>query len=165
MTAHRFSALALIAAFAACGGGPAPSETGLAASAGGVAVSGRVAEAGTRGSILVFAYADLAPNEDPAAHEPASVGTLATDGTFDLSIPPSSSLTVVFLVDRSHDGVVDPGDSIAAYSSPELTDLQPGDRVNLADVSIDFHSHRVTATVEVSRGSEPALTPTPVPAS
>lgn len=165
MTARRFAALGLVALIAACGGGPPQSETGAAASTGGVAVSGRVAEAGTRGSILVFAYTDLPANEDPAAHEPASLGTLAADGAFDLTVPPSASLTVVFLVDRSHDGVVDPGDPIAAYSSPELTDLQPGDRVNLADVSIDFHGHRVSATVEVSRASQPGHTPTPIPAS
>jgi hypothetical protein len=165
MTARQFAACALVALLAACGGSPPPSETGFAASTDSVAVSGRVAEAGTRGSILVFAYADLAASDDPAEHEPASVGTLAADGGFDLTVPPCASLTVVFLVDRSHDGVVDRGDSTAAYSSPDLTDLQPGDRVNLADVAIDFAGHRVTATVEVSRATEPAHTPTPIPAT
>jgi hypothetical protein len=72
---------------------------------------------------------------------------------------------VVFLVDRAHGGVVDPGDAIVIYSSPELTDLQADDRVHLADVSLDFHGHRARATVEVSRAGEAAHTPTPVPRS
>lgn len=149
---------------AACGGSTPPSESGFAASAAGVAVSGLVADRGTRGSILLYAYTDLGPNGDPVGHEPASVSTLAPDGGFDLSIAPSQSLTLVFLADGSNDGVVDEGDPIAVLSSPELVDLQAGDRIHIGDASLDFHNRRVTATVEVARIDEsPPVTPTALP--
>ena len=81
----------------------------------------------------------------------------------DLSIAPSQSLTLVFLADGSNDGVVDEGDPIAVLSAPELADLQAGDRVHVDDASLDFHNHRVTATLEVARIGEPAVTPTSLP--
>jgi hypothetical protein len=151
---------------AACGGAPPRSESGFAASSGSVAVAGNVADRGTKGPVLVFAYTDLAPNEDPATHEPASIATVLADGSFDLSLPPSASLTLLFLADGAHDGVVDRGDSVAILNAPELTDLQAGDRVNIGDAAIDFRARRITATVDVARaGGEPAQTPTAVPAS
>jgi hypothetical protein len=147
---------------AACGGGPR-SESGTTASTPGVVVAGRVAERGTRSSILVFAYTDLAPNEEPAAHEPVSVGMLAPDGTFDIDVPAAASLTLVFLADGANDGVADAGDPIAVLAGPELVDLQPGDRVQVSDAALDFRQRRVTATVEITRAGEPARTPTPAP--
>ena len=160
LPAVAFLSLGLLAS---CGGSTSRSESGLAASAAGVAVSGLVTEKGTRGSILLYAYTDLGPNDDPVGHEPASVSTLAPDGGFDLSVAPSQSLTLVFLADASNDGVIDQGDPIAVLSAPELTDLQAGDRVHIGDASLDFHNHRVTATVEVARIGEPAVTPTALP--
>ena len=151
---------------AGCGGGSRSTGTGVAASAATVEVAGRVVERGTRGSVLVFAYIDLAPGEYPAAREPASIGTVAADGAFDVGVPVGGSLTLVFLADGSNDGVVDGGDPIAVLGGPELADLQVGDRVQIGDAKIDFTSHRVAATIEVARaGGEPARTPTTVPAS
>ncbi len=125
-------------------------------------MSGRVAERGTRGSVLVFAYIDPSTAEDSPSREPASVGTVAPDGGFDVAVPPSQSLTLMFLADSSNDGAVDEGDPIAVLTSPELTALQAGDRVQITDAKIDFTSHRVTATIEVTRSASPERTPTPV---
>jgi hypothetical protein len=168
MTARSILLTATLCAstLAACGGAPPRSESGFAASSGNVVVVGNVADPGTKGPVLVFAYTDLAPNEDPATHEPASIATVGADGSFDLSLPPSSSLTLLFLADGTHDGVVDRGDSVALLTSPELSDLQAGDRVSVSDAAIDFRGRRITATVDVARaGGEPATTPTAVPAS
>ena len=157
--------IALLALTAGCGGGGArTAESGFAGNLAGVDVTGRVADRGTRGSILVFAYTDLAPNDDPSTHEPASVGTLASDGAFEFGVPPAPSLTLVFLADGANDGAVDQGDPIAVLASPDLTDLQAGDRVQISDAKIDFRARRVAATVEVLRiGAEPSRTPTPAP--
>jgi len=168
MTARRCLAIALVAVLpltAGCGG-PTPHATqaGSDASAA-VEVEGRVTQRGTRGSILVFAYSDLAAGEDPTTREAASVGTLTADGGFDLDVPPSASLSLIFLADGSNDGAVDEGDPIAVLSGPELVDLQAGDRVHLADVRIDFTAHHAAGTIEVMRSGEPQRTPTPVPAS
>lgn len=151
---------------AGCGRGPSGSaESGIASSAAGVEIGGHVVQRGTRGSVLVFAYADLAPTDDPAGREPASVGTVAPDGTFDIGVSPSPSVTLVFLADGSNDGAVDEGDPIAVLASQELSGLQAGDRVQVIDAKIDFTGHRVTATVEVAHAVSAAQTPTPVPGS
>jgi hypothetical protein len=150
---------------AACGGAPPRSETGVAASAGSVVVTGRVADPGTKNSVLVFVYTDLAPNETVLVREPASVGTVGADGSFDLSVPPSGSLTMVFLADGRHDGAIDAGDAIATLNPPELADLQAGDHVQVSDAVLDFRAHTVNANVDVARAGagEPARTPTPSP--
>ena len=161
MMARRLLAALLL--LAACGGAPPRSETGVAASAGSVVVTGRVADPGTKNSVLVFAYSDLSPNETVLVREPTSVGTLSADGSFDLSVPPTGSLTVVFLADGRHDGVIDVGDAIATLNAPELADLQAGDHVNVSDAALDFRAHTVTANVDVTRAGELARTPTPAP--
>jgi len=155
--------VACLALVAGCGGSPPRTQSGIAASAAGVEVSGRVVQRGTRSSILVFAYTDLAPNEEPVGHEPASVATLPPDGTFDLTVPPAAALTLVFLADGANDGVIDGGDPIAVLTGPDLADLQAGDRVELNDAKIDFASRRVAGTIDVSRVTEPARTPTAQP--
>jgi hypothetical protein len=152
-----------MAMIAACGGGSSPSETGFAASAAGVSVTGTVAQKGTKGSILVFAFADLGPNDDPVNHEAISVAPLSPDGDFDLGVVAAPNLTLIFLADGSNDGAIDQGDPIAKLSAPELADLQAGDRVHVGDASIDFHGHRVSGAIEVTRANEPARTPTPAP--
>jgi hypothetical protein len=152
-----------MALLAACGGGSSPSETGFAASASGVSVTGTVSQKGTKGSIVVFAFADLGPNDDPVNHEAVSVAPLSPDGDFDLGVVAAPNLTLVFLADASNDGAVDQGDPIARLSAPELADLQAGDRVHISNASIDFHGHRVSAALEVARANEPARTPTPAP--
>jgi hypothetical protein len=156
--------LAFLAALAAgCGGSPPHAQSGIAASTAAVDIAGRVVQRGTRGSVLVFAYTDLAPGDDPAGREPASVATLPPDGAFSASTPPAASLSLVFLADGANDGVIDGGDLIAVLTSPELADLQAGDRVELSDVAIDFKNRRVTATIDVARTHEPERTPTAVP--
>jgi hypothetical protein len=160
--------IGLLVIAAGCGGGSRSAGSGVAATgsaASNVEVAGQVAERGTRGSVLVFAYTDLAAGEAPAGREPASIGTLAADGSFDLSVPGGGSLTLVFLADGSNDGVVDDGDPIATLNSQELANLQAGDRVQVGDAKVDFTSHRVTATVDVTRpAGQAARTPTAVPA-
>jgi len=148
---------------AACGGGSRSTESGFAADVSGVEVTGHAQQRGTRGSVLVFAYADPGAANDPSTQEPVSVGTVSPDGSFELRVPPSAALVLVFLADGASDGVVDQGDPIAVLTAPELVDLQPGDRVQIGDAAIDFTSHRVAARVEVTRSGEPARTPTPVP--
>lgn len=121
-------------------------------------VSGRVAQRGTRGPILIFAYTDLAPGEDPTVHEPASLATLGTDGSFALEISPAASLTLVFLADGANDGAVDQGDPIAVLRSPDLADLQPGDQVRVSGAKLDFTARRVDAAVQVTRAPVPPQT-------
>ncbi len=120
-----------------------------------MAVSGQVTQRGTRGPILVFAYTDLAPGEDPAVHEPASLATLASDGSFGLEIAPAASLTLVFLADGANDGAVDQGDPIALLRSPDLADLQAGDQVRVNGAKLDFTARRVDAAVQVARAATP----------
>jgi hypothetical protein len=162
---RRVSLIGLLPLAIGCGGGSHAAGTGFSANQAGVEVAGYVSQRGTRGSILVFAYTDLTAADDPAAREPASVGTLAPDGRFDVEVPAAATVTLVFLADGSNDGVVDEGDPIALLNSPDLVDLQAGDRVQIRDAKIDFTSHLVAATVEVARAAGPARTPTPVPAS
>lgn len=145
-----------------CGGGSHSAGAGFTASTARVEVAGHVSQRGTRGSILVFAYTDLGPADEPASHEPASIGTLAPDGAFDVEVPAAAAVTLVFLADGSNDGVVDQGDPIAVLRSPELVDLQAGDRVEVSDAKIDFISHRVDAIVDVARAAgNPRPTPDP----
>jgi hypothetical protein len=150
---------------AGCGGGgrSLSSDSGISATGSGVEIDGKAVQRGTRGPVLVFAYTDLAPNEDPATHEAATIGIVGPDGAFDLVIPGGGTTTLVFLADGANDGVIDPRDSTARLSSPELADLQPGDRVQISDATLDFTHHQVMATVEVIRAGEPPRTPTPLP--
>ena len=121
MTGHRLPLGGLICLLAIAGacGGPAPRGAHPLDSATDVEVTGRVTERGARGSILVFAYADLGPTESPAGREPTSVGTLAQDGSFVIEASPGAPLSVVFLADNLNDGVIDEGDPIAMLNSPE----------------------------------------------
>ena len=155
MTGHRLllgGLICLLAIAGACGG-PAPRGAQPVDSATDVEVTGRVTERGARGSILVFAYADLGPTESPAGREPTSVSTLAQDGSFVIEASPGAPLSVVFLADNLNDGVIDEGDPIAMLNSPELANLQAGDRVRIGDAKINFAAHRVDATVEVERAA------------
>jgi hypothetical protein len=128
-----------------------------------VVVSGQVTQRGTRGPILVFAYTDLAPGEDPAVHEPASLATLGPDGRFALEISPAASLTFVFLADGANDGAVDQGDPIALLRSPDLADLQAGDQVRVSGAKLDFTARRVDAAVQVVRAPVTPQTATAQP--
>jgi len=69
----------------------------------------------------------------------------------------------MFMLERLDASVVDEGDPIAVLNAAELADLQTGDQVHVADASLDFHAHRVTATVEVTRSAEPPSPPSTVP--
>jgi hypothetical protein len=153
MTRLRQGGLICVVAMATACGGPSPHAAQPGLSATDVEVTGRVTERGSRASILVFAYADLAPSESPAGREPTSVGTVGQDGSFVIEAAPGASLSVVFLADNLNDGVIDDGDPIATLSSPELANLQAGDRVRIGDAKINFAAHRVDATVEVVRAA------------
>jgi hypothetical protein len=160
------AAVACCVLLVGCGGGAGVRSSGSSASvagASGVAITGRAIQRGTRGPVLVFAYQDLAAGDDPAAREPAAVGIVAPDGGFDLAVPASASLTLVFLADGANDGVIDSGDPVAALASPELSDLQDGDQVQINDLQLDFTHRTATAAVAVTRAGEPPRTPTPVP--
>ncbi len=165
MTLRRLRLLTVLLLLAGCGGGgrSLSGDSGLSASSAGVEISGRAVQRGTRGPVLVFAYTDLGPNDDPAGREAATIGIVAADGTFDLVVPGGGTTSLVFLADGANDGVIDPRDSTARLTAPELTDLQPGDRVQINDANIDFTHRQVTATIDVARASEPPRTPTPVP--
>lgn len=154
--------LVLSAVAAACGGGSSGGHTGFAPNTGAIEIAGRVAIAGAKGSVLLFAYTDLAPADDPAGREPASVSIVNSGGGFDMAVPGSGTVTLVFLADSANDGVIDPRDPTAVLTAPELAELQPGDRVQISDATVDFARHAVTATIDVLR-SDPPRTPTPVP--
>ncbi len=155
----------VLALLAGCGGGghSMSSQSGFSGTSAGVEIDGKAIQRGTRGPVLVFAYTDLAPNEDPSTHEAATIGIVAPDGTFDLVVPGGGTTTLVFLADGANDGVIDPRDATARLSAPELADLQAGDRVQINDATIDFTHRQVTATIDVARAAEPARTPTPLP--
>jgi hypothetical protein len=153
MTRLQLGELICVVAMASACGGPTPRGAQSGLSATDVEVTGRVTERGARGSILVFAYADLGPSDSPAGREPTSVGTVEQDGSFVIEAAPGAPLSVVFLADNLNDGVIDEGDPIATLSSPDLANLQAGDRVRIGDAKINFAAHRVDATVEVVRAA------------
>lgn len=163
----KSTVFAVLAVAAGCGGAGVHESAvggGSNAATGTVEVSGQVIQ-GASGSILVFAYTDLPPSGETAGHEPASIDTVAANGEFALKVPPTAALTLVFLSDSANDGVVDHGDKVAILTGPDLTDLQSGDRVRIADARIEFAARRVTANNTVTRSRSPAaVTPTPVPA-
>ncbi|MGH7789208.1 MAG: hypothetical protein ACRERC_20225 [Candidatus Binatia bacterium] len=131
-----------------------------------VEVSGHLASAGTRGSVLVYAFVDLPAGQAPAEREAASLATVGTDGTFLLSVPPNQSLTLVFLADGANDGVIDGGDPIVVLTDAKLAALQVGDVVQIGDITLDFGGRKATVgSIEVQRAGEPPRTPTPVPAA
>jgi len=165
MMSRGFLLLIAIALVAGCGGGGRSVSTGssFSATGSGVAINGKAIQRGTRGAVLVFAYTDLGPTDDPAGREAASIGIVASDGTFDLVVPGGGTTTLVFLADGANDGVIDPRDATARLTAPELADLQPSDRVQINDATIDFTHRQVTAAIDVARGGEPARTPTPLP--
>lgn len=159
-------ATCLLSVLAACGGPAAPpTESGTAASATEVEISGRASDSGTRGSVLVFAFAGT-PGAALADSEPLSVGTLDADGTFALTLPPTDALTLAFLADGSNDGVIDGGDPVALLSDARLNALQGGEVVRISDLALDFHSGQArVGNIEVRRpGESPPMTPTAVPA-
>jgi hypothetical protein len=158
-------AVALPLCALACGEGAAPStESGFAAAhEAEVTVNGRVAVPGTKGQLLVFAFAGA--GGEVADREAAAVSVVDRDGTFALSLSPLDALTLAFLADGANDGVIDGGDPVCVLTAPELVELHGGDVVTLADVSLNFSTRQASAAViEVHRAATPANTPTPVPA-
>ena len=159
----------LLLALAGCGGSTTTlSETGTAASSADEAtIVGHVSVPGTKGSVLVFAYAG-GPG-DLANREPLSVATLEQDGGFMLVIPPADGVILAFLADGSNDGVIDGGDPVVVLSDPKLAQLLSGDAAQLTDVALNFTGRTaVAASIEVRRAGAPAeatVTPTALPAS
>ena len=151
---------------AACGGGASSTSAGSGAEAVGldeVAVDGRVSAPGTRGAILVFAFA--AAEVDPAAAEPVSLAVVGPDGDFAFTVPPVEALSLAFLADGSNDGAVDEGDPVALLTSPALANLTGGELITIDEVALNFTARKATAgSIDVRRaGAEPPRTPTPVP--
>jgi hypothetical protein len=156
----------------ACGGGHSGASSGAAAVTHApivgpeeVAVVGHIASAGTRGALLVFAFAGA--DADPTSAELLSVATVEAEGDFTFTLPPVEALTLAFLADGSNDGAIDGGDPVAKLTSPALANLQGGELVTLDEVALDFTAHKATAgSLDVRRSGdpEPARTPTPVPA-
>ena len=160
----RGLSLLTLGLLAACGDGSSvPTQTTSAQQQypSGVEISGNVLHYEAGGSILIFAMSE--------AQEPVSVGVIGNDGAFTLSALPAGSLGLVFLDDKSSDGVIDKGDPVATLDDPNLRGLQEGDRVHVTDVGLNFRGHKATAArveVEHAGGSEPAVvpaTPTPIP--
>lgn len=150
---------------AACGGGGAGGGTGAAAvAADEVAVHGRITEPGTKGALLVFAFAGA--EVDPAAAEPLSLAVVDAEGGFTLVLPPVEALTLAVLADGNHDGAIDGGDPVALLRAPALADLGGGELVTLDEIALDFRTRTATAgAIDVQRpGVAPANTPTPLPA-
>ncbi|MEO8605823.1 MAG: hypothetical protein ABI629_24855 [bacterium] len=162
--------LALVTLLAACGGGTsahsAAGSGGSAVAADEVLVSGQVTARGTKGALLVFAYAGDA---DPTASEPLSVASVEADGSFAISLPPlDGSLSLIFLADGANDGVIDGGDPVSVLTASVLAGLPGGSSVTLDDVGLDFTSKKAHAgNVDVRQPGAAAAaqrTPTPVPA-
>lgn len=158
--------LAVTALLAACGGHP---PSGAASSAAVVSdevgIRGQVSARGTKGALLVFAFAGN--GKDVVNAEPLSIATVDPDGQFSFTIPPGpGGLTIAFLADGSNDGAIDGGDPVAILTSPALADLAAGDTVQLSDVSLDFSSGKANAGSIDARpvdAAGPARTPTDVP--
>jgi hypothetical protein len=163
------TSLLLSGLLAGCGG---HSPSGSAASSAAVssdeaAIRGQVTGRGTKGALLVFAFAGSGP--EVTAGEPLSIATVDPGGQFSLSIPPGpGGVTLAFLADGANDGVIDGGDPVAVLTSPALADLAGGDVVQISDVNLDFTAGKASAGSIDARRSEAgaALTPTEIaPAS
>ena len=163
--------LALLTLVAACGGGTSArsGSAGNAAVVGPdeVAIAGRVTAPGTKGALLVFAYAG---EVDPVTAEPLCVATVEPDGGFAMTVPPlEASLTLAFLADGANDGAIDGGDPVATLSAPALANLLGGVVVTLDDVGLDFTTKKARAgNIDVRHAgvaAEAPRTPTPVPAA
>jgi hypothetical protein len=161
-----------ILVLSACGGGHSGANSGAATVASAplvgadeVGVVGHITSAGTRGALLVFAFAGA--DADPASAELLSIATVEAQGGFSFTLPPVEALTLVFLADGSNDGAIDGGDPVAKMTSPALANLQGGELVTLDEVALNFTTHKATAgNLDVRRPGdpEPARTATPVPA-
>lgn len=127
-------------------------------------LSGNIANAPETQSILVFAFLRSGEN---ASDEPVSVGIVDEQGQFVVSGLPPGQIGVTFLADGANDGVIDRGDPIANLADPDqqLNGLHSGDRVNLADVQLDFAKKRAVAdAIEVVHsGDSPVAQSTPTP--
>lgn len=153
---------------AACGGGHSGTAVVSHAPIAGpdeVAVVGHISAAGTRGALLVFAFAGA--DADPASAELLSVAAVESGGNFTFTLPPVEALTLAFLADGSNDGAIDGGDPVAMLTSPALANLQGGEVITLDDVALNFTIHKAVAgSLDVRRPGDPEAprTPTPVPA-
>jgi hypothetical protein len=161
--------LAALLLLVGCGdNGSARLETSAASSAAtvsGVDIAGNVSAGIGSDSVLVFA---MAAPEPGAAPKPISVGVVGDDGVFELSGIPPGTYGLLFLDDKANDGVVDPGDPVAALvdANQQLQDLAAGDRVGLTNIQLDFRrSQALAESIDVAHSgpTEPLPTPTPLP--
>ncbi len=159
-------ALALPLSALACGDAGAPStESDLAAANDAeVTVNGHISAPGTKGQLLVFAFAGA--GGEVGDREAVAVSVVDRGGNFALSLPPTDALTLAFLADGANDGAIDGGDPTCVLSAPQLVELHGGDVVAISDVSLNFSTRQAAAAaIDVQRASgTPANTPTPVPA-
>ncbi len=164
---RSLSALLVLLTLAACGGSGTTLETGAAAGSGTeVAIHGHLTEPGTKGPLLVFALAGT--TGDPSEREMLSVATIDADGRFAFTTPAAGEITLVFLADGSHDGVIDGGDPVAVLTASSFAGLQGGELITLEGLALDFRGRKASAErIDVQHpGGAPASTrtPTPVPA-
>jgi hypothetical protein len=157
----RLTLLALAFALG-CGDAPAP-ELGRSQAAAGAAdtveIQGTVAPGGPAlEKLLVFGYV----NGTRPGGEAASLSAVGPDRSFALTNIPPGDATVLFLIDAKNDGVIDPGDSVAALEDPQhqLRGLKSGDSVFLPDVVINAATAKATAAITVKQGEAPAATAT-----
>ncbi|MGD9765459.1 MAG: hypothetical protein AB7V27_17315 [Candidatus Binatia bacterium] len=165
LTSFGFLILTALAAGSCGEAGSRSAETAVSGTSGaGVAVNGRVASPGTKGPLLVFAFAG--GEGELSDREVAALTTVDPHGAFALVTAPSDSLTLAFLADGANDGVIDGGDPIAVLEAPELAGLRAGDVVVITDVALNFTNHQASATaIEVRHASgTPVATHTPTPA-
>ena len=90
---------------------------------------------------------------------------VTTQGNFVRNNVKTGSETIFFWVDANNDGTIDPGDPLAELSDPqgELGDVQAGQTVTLANVTISFNDD--TASADITVGLTPTPTPTAVQAT
>jgi hypothetical protein len=155
----RLVVTALVVLIAGCGEA-GPSGTGAVGAGGAfeaVEIRGNVSPGGPAANkLLVFAYANLEGQAAVPSGEPVSMSNVAADRSFALTSVPAGDATVLFLVDAKSDGVIDPGDSVAALDDPEhaLTGLKAGDEVVLQDISINVAQGKATAAaINVKRAA------------
>ena len=115
----------------------------------------------TPSNVTVVICVDLPAGGTADNCTPSFFTSVSTQGTFSRNNVTSGSETIFFWVDSNDDGTIDPEDPLAQLidSESRLADVQAGQTVTLANVSISFNNDTATADITVG------LTPTPTPSA